>query len=197
LDDGRRGGAATESTPLLATNPSTTVGSKQKTFTATSAVSSSGSTPKTALVAPVGANAAAEAEAAASTAAATDSQRISSATTEPGSIMATVPGNAAHQREQLAIETLRFEREEAIRNVQASIQDVNAIFKDIAVMVGDQAVQVEYVEVQMGDANDAIRAARHQLNVAQRRREAKKAVFFRALFFIALIVAIILIVLLS
>lgn len=100
-------------------------------------------------------------------------------------------------REIRSNDALRRERDAAMRQVQASIEDVNAIFKDLAVMVGDSASQVDYVEVQLGDAGDSVRAARKELDIAQRRRAKRKRFFFCTLLTIAAIFAVFLLILLT
>lgn len=100
-------------------------------------------------------------------------------------------------REIQSNELLRRERDAAMREVQTSIEDVNAIFKDLALMVGEQNAQVEYVELHIGDAADNMKAAKKQLDRAQRKREKRKRFFFFMLLCIALFVAFLLLILLS
>lgn len=103
----------------------------------------------------------------------------------------------AEEAEFRANEQLRREREAALRDVHASVADVNAIFVDLAGMVGEQSSQVEYVELQLGDAADNVRKAKKELESGNRRREKRKRLFFMALFCIAMIFSIFLVLVLS
>jgi hypothetical protein len=109
----------------------------------------------------------------------------------------TQEGAAAVVRELRSNDALRRERDAAMRQVQASVDDVNAIFKDLAVMVGEQSAQVDYVELQLGDAAVSVGAARRELDRAHARGSRRKKLFFMTLMSVALIVALFLIILLS
>lgn len=89
------------------------------------------------------------------------------------------------------------ERNVALSEIRASVEDVNAIFKDLAVMVGEQNEQVEYVEVAVAEAAFAVDRGGRELGKTQRRRERRKGVFFCALLSIALVIALMVIIVLS
>jgi syntaxin VAM3 len=99
-------------------------------------------------------------------------------------------------REMRGNEALRGEREAALRDVHASVADVNAIFVDLASMVGEQASQVEYVELQLGDAGESVGRAKKELETGVRRRESRKKLFFITLLFIAAVFAVFLVLVL-
>lgn len=100
-------------------------------------------------------------------------------------------------REMRANDQLREQRNDALREIQTSVDDVNAIMKDLAVMIGDQGTQLDYVEVTVSEAADRNDAAQRELSRAEKRREGKRRFFFALLIVVASIIAVLLLILLS
>ncbi|XP_072170384.1 syntaxin-12-like isoform X1 [Diadema setosum] len=107
------------------------------------------------------------------------------------------------QQQEAAIDydlTLIQEREEQIRQIEASMLDVNEIFRDLSMMVSEQGEMIDSIEANVDRAGDNVEEGAKQLATASRyQKKARKKMFciFCILAVVAIVIVIALVVLLK
>ncbi|XP_054771904.2 syntaxin-12-like isoform X2 [Lytechinus pictus] len=107
------------------------------------------------------------------------------------------------QQQDAAIDydlTLIQEREEQIRQIEATMLDVNEIFKDLSMMVSEQGEMIDSIEANVDRAGDNVEEGTKQLATASKyQKKARRTMFciFCILGVVAAIVIIVVVVILK